>query len=132
MSRSIFSPSWHNVAELRPRLLAQARLFRHTYRGQPWYVLQDTVGGKYHRMSPAAYALVARMDGTRTVQSIWNDLCSSGDEIPTQNEVVELLIQLHSADVLHCDVTPDSASLLGRYHERRRALWLQRLTNPMS
>jgi len=83
-------------------------------------------------MSPAAYALVARMDGTRTVQSIWNDLCSSGDEIPTQNEVVELLIQLHSADVLHCDVTPDSASLLGRYHERRRALWLQRLTNPMS
>jgi putative peptide zinc metalloprotease protein len=132
VTRSVFSPSWHQVAHLRPRLIAQARLFRHTYRGQLWYVLQDPVGGKYHRITPAAHALIARMDGKRTVQMLWDDVCAGGGEIPTQNEIVDLLAQLHAADLLNSDVTPDSVSLLGRYHERKRARWLQRLMNPMS
>jgi putative peptide zinc metalloprotease protein len=73
------------------------------------------------------------MNGRRTVQALWNELCSSGGgEIPTQNEIVDLLVQLHAADLLHCDVNPDSAALLGRYRERRRARWLQRLLNPLT
>jgi putative peptide zinc metalloprotease protein len=132
MSRSVFSSSWHQVADLRPRLVAQTRMFRHTYRGQLWYVLQDPVGGRYHRISPSAHALLARMDGQRTVQVLWDEVCASEVDIPTQNEIVDLLVQLHTADLLHCDVTPDSVALLGRYHERRRARWLQRLMNPMS
>ena len=54
MVRSIFSTSWHSVAELKPRLTPQARIQRHIYRGQVWYVVQDQTGGKYHRLSPAA------------------------------------------------------------------------------
>lgn len=107
-------------------------MFRHTYRGQPWYVLQDPVGGRYHRITPAAHALLARMDGGRTVQKLWEEVCAAGGEIPTQNEIVDLLVQLHTADLLTCDVTPDSVALLGRYRERKRARWLQRLVNPLS
>jgi putative peptide zinc metalloprotease protein len=133
MGRSVFSQSWHNAAELRPRLLPHARIYPHTYRGQRWYVLQDSTGGRYHRLSPGAYQLVSHMDGHTTVQALWDDACrSGGDEIPTQDEVVELLMQLHSNDLLHCDVTPDAAEMFERYSKRRKQKWKQWITNPTS
>jgi putative peptide zinc metalloprotease protein len=133
MARSIFSPSWHNVARLRPRLLAQARFSRHVYRGEPWHVVQDVSGGKFHRLTPGAYALVRGMDGEHTVQELWDRACrSGGDDTPTQNEVVELLSQLHANDLLHCDVSPDAAQVFERFRKQRRSKWKQRLGNPMS
>lgn len=133
MRRSFFSQSWHNVAELKPRLLPHARIYRHVYRGDPWYVVQDTTAGRYHRVSPGAFAMLSRMDGSRTMQSLWDDaLKQGGDQIPTQDEVVELLMQLYTNDLLHCDVTPDAAELFERYRKRRRQKWKQWLLNPMS
>lgn len=133
MGRSVFSQSWHNAAKLRPRLLPHARIFPHTYRGQRWFVLQDSTGGRYHRLSPGAYALVSRMDGVQTVQDLWDDACRvGGDGIPTQDEVVELLMQLHANDLLHCDVTPDTAELFERYSKRKKQKWKQWITQPTS
>ena len=133
MPRQIFSPSWHNVAQLRPRLLPHARFHRHHYRGQLWHVVYDATGGKYFRMSPGAYALARKMDGRHTVQALWESACAAGgDEIPTQNEMVELLSQLHSSELLHCDVTPDSAHLFERHRKQRFARLKQRLGNPIS
>lgn len=133
MGRSVFSQSWHNAASLRPRLLPHARFHPHTYRGQRWFVLQDSTGGRYHRLSPGAYSLISRMDGVRTVQDMWDDACRvGGDGIPTQDEVVELLMQLHSNDLLHCDVTPDTAELFERYSKRKMLKWKQWITQPTS
>lgn len=133
MRRSVFSQSWHNAAALRPNLLPHARFYPHTYRGQRWYVLQDSTGGRYHRLSPGAYAFVSRMDGVLTVQELWDEACrNGGDAIPTQDEVVELLMQLHSNDLLHCDVTPDAAELFERYTKRRKLKWKQWITQPLS
>lgn len=133
MARSVFSQSWHKVAPLRPRLLPQARIYRHIYRGQPWYIVQDASGSRYHRLTPSAYRFVNRMDGTQTVQALWDDACRiGGDDIPAQDEVVELLMQLHTNDLLQCDVTPDAAELFERHRKRRRQKWKQWLMNPMS
>jgi putative peptide zinc metalloprotease protein len=133
MKRPIFSQSWHHVAPLRPHLLPQARIYRHTYRGQLWYIVQDSAGNRYHRLTPAAYALVSRMDGARTIQSLWDDACRiGGDELPTQDDIVELLMQLHAQDLLHSDVTPDTAELFDRYRKRRSQKWKQWLKNPLS
>ena len=133
MARSLFSPSWHSVAELRPRLMPQALVRRHVYRSQAWYVVQDRAGGRFHRLSPAAHALVAAMDGNRTVQALWEtaNTSTTGDAC-TQNEVVDLLVQLHAANLLQCDVTPDSAALFERYRKKRRDTLKQWLLNPMS
>lgn len=133
MSRSVFSQSWHNAADLKPRLLSHARFHPHVYRGQRWFVLQDSTGGRYHRLSPGAYGLVSRMDGVLTVQNLWDDACrAGGDAIPTQDEVVELLMQLHSNDLLQCDITPDSAELFERYTKRKQLKWKQWITQPTS
>ncbi|MHB8165900.1 MAG: efflux RND transporter periplasmic adaptor subunit [Sulfuricella sp.] len=133
MARSLFSPSWHSVAELRPRLVPQARIYRHLYRGQVWYVVQDQTGGRYHRLSPAAHALVLKMDGTRTVQSVWESANTSGSgDACTQSEMVDLLVQLHAVDLLQTDTSPDSVVLFERYKKKRRATLMQWLVNPMS
>lgn len=133
MARSLFSPSWHSVADLKPRLVAQARIHRHVYRGQVWFVVQDQTGGKYHRLSPGAHAMVAAMDGTRTVQALWEQANVSSDtDACTQNEVVDLLVHLHAANLLQADTTADSAALFESYKKKRRATLKQWLMNPMS
>jgi putative peptide zinc metalloprotease protein len=133
MSTSVFSPSWHLLAPLKPRLLPQAQLLRHLYRDRRWYIVQDTAKGRYHRLSASAFAFVQRMDGVRTLQQIWDDLCATSQtEVPTQTEIVDLLSQLHAHDLLHCDTSPDAFELLDRERKQSRTKWRQRLTNPMS
>lgn len=133
MSEALFSPSWYRVATLTPRLRAHAQLHRHQYRGQTWYVLQDRSNERFHRFSPAAYAFIGLMDGQRTVQDMW-ELSSTklGDEAPTQPDVVQLLSQLHAADVLQCDIPPDIAELLHRHEQTRQKKWQRRVMSIFS
>jgi len=128
MAEALFSPSWYRVAALVPRLRGHAHLHRHQYRGQTWFVLQDRSNERFHRFSPSAYAFIGLMDGQRAVQEIW-DLVSTklGDDAPTQPEVVQLLSQLHAADVLQCDISPDTAELLQRHEKQKRKKLQQRL-----
>jgi putative peptide zinc metalloprotease protein len=73
------------------------------------------------------------MDGKRTVQLLWDTFNEQeGDEAPTQDEVIRLLGQLHAADVLICDVTPDSRELLRRYRRSERMKWKQRIWTPLA
>jgi putative peptide zinc metalloprotease protein len=133
MRRSLFSRSWHSVASLKPRLIPQARVDRHSYRGKPWFVIQDASGNRYHRISPHAHALIGRMDGSKTVQELWEEICRlDGDSRYTQDEIVELLTQLHAHDLLYCDVSPDAGELFERYKKHRRSKWKQWLLNPLS
>ena len=54
MSEAAASSSWYRVAALRPRLRSHARIHRHRYRGQTWYVLQDLSTQRFLRFTPAA------------------------------------------------------------------------------
>jgi hypothetical protein len=97
----LFSSSWYRVAGLRPQLVGHARIHRHRYRDEIWYVLQDRASDRHHRFSPAAYLLIGLMNGERTVQELWDAACARlGDETPTQDDVIQLLAQLHAADAL--------------------------------
>lgn len=133
MSEALFSPSWYRVATLTPRLRSHAHLHRHQYRGQIWYVLQDRSNERFHRFSPVAYAFIGLMDGRRTVQDIWEVACTKlGDDAPTQPEVVQLLSQLHAADVLQCDIAPDIVELLHRHERAQEKKWQRRLMSIFS
>ena len=68
-----------------------------------------------HLVTPAAYLFVARMDGRRTVDEIWQSIVAEAEEdAPGQDAAIRLLMQLHGADLLACDVPPDAAELLSR------------------
>ncbi len=130
---SLFSPSWYRVARLRPRLRGHARIHRHFYRGQLWYVVQDHVSGRFHRFSPAAYVVIGLMDGRHTLEEIWQQAAARlGDEVPGQDEVIQLLTSLHRADLLQSDILPCAEELQERDRKRRRKERLQGLKNPLA
>ncbi len=133
MSEAFLSPSWYRVASLQPALRPHAQVHRHRYRGQAWYVLQDHASGRMHRFTPAAYLFIGQMDGVRTVDAIWSEVVDTlEDDAPTQDEIVQLLSQLHAADLLQSNVSPDAGELFERYGKQRRQALRRNVFNPLS
>ena len=133
MAQQLLSNSWYRVCELQPRLRTHARLHRMRYRGELWYLLQDPVSGRVHRFTPAARFLIAAMDGARTVQQLW-ELANRqlGEDAPTQDDVIQLLGQLHGADLLQSDATPDVTELFERGQRQEKAARRRSWMNPMA
>jgi putative peptide zinc metalloprotease protein len=132
MADSLYSPSWYRAAGLKPRLRGHVEIHRHHYRGELWYVLQDHLSGKFQRFTPVAYQIIGLMNGKRTVQEIWEQACSRlGADVPTQEEMIRLLTQLHLADALQSDVIPDTLEMLKRYEKQRFSKLKQNLRSPL-
>ncbi len=117
--RSTFSESWYRVSELAPSLLPAVKVHRQHYRGVRWYVLQAPSDNRYFRLSDAAYHFMALLDGRRTISTVWQ-ICMDrfGDAAPTQNEVIQLLVQLHASNLLQGNLAPDAEMLFKRHQDR--------------
>ncbi len=133
MAEQLFSGSWHRVRDLTPRLRTHAKVHRHHYRGELWYVLRDSANERFHRFSPAANAAIGLMDGERTVEQIW-ELAGEQlhDDAPTQDQMIELLGQLHAADVLQSDVPPDARELFERWERHEKKQLQGKLMSPFA
>ncbi|GAA0692668.1 HlyD family efflux transporter periplasmic adaptor subunit [Marinobacterium maritimum] len=130
---ALFSASWYRTAELVPRLRTQARIFRHVYRGEVWRVVQDQSSGKFLRLNAQAYRILGLMDGHRNLEQIWQLACETmGDDVPGQDEILQLMTQLHNAGVLSSGQVPDLDELQERTRESRRNRIKQYLSNPLA
>ncbi len=119
MDRPTFSPFWHRVQGLRPRLRPHVEITRQHYRGRRWHVVHDPSSNQFYRLSPVAHDLVSTLDGARTVEEAWQiSLAKFGDAAATQNEIIELLSQLYNTNLLAIDQTPETEQLLRRGRER--------------
>ncbi len=121
VDRPTFSESWYRVANLRPRLRAFVQVQRQRYRGRIWFVLQDPSNDKFFRLDESAYHFVGLLDGDRTVSATW-ELANEhlGDAAPTQNEAIQLLGQLYSANLIQAELPADAAGMFERYRKRVR------------
>ena len=96
-------------------------------------MLQDPIAGRYHRFSPTAHFVISLMDGTRTLQKIWETAVAQlGDDAPTQDETIQLLGQLHSSNVLSTNVPPDTLELFERFEKQSWQDLKQKLISPLS
>jgi putative peptide zinc metalloprotease protein len=129
---SLFSSRWYRVAGVHPRLRSHVRVSRHVYRGQVWYLLQDTSTGRHHRVDENTFHFIGRMDGKRSTDEIWHSLLNKlGEKTPTQDETIEILCQLSDNDLLQCEITPDVAELFRRRFEKNRKRRIAML-NPLA
>jgi len=124
VERPTFHEAWYRVADLHPRLSSGVGVYRQHFRGQMWYVLENPSNNQYSRISDEAYRFIGMLDGRRTVSEVWR-ICNEqlalkgrADRALTQGEVIQLLGQLHSVNLLHADLPPDSESLFNRYRKR--------------
>lgn len=128
----LFSPDWHRVRDVRARLAGDVEVARHVYRGRVSWVLQRRTTGSVHRLDAAAFALVDRLDGHRSVGEIWERAIAEHDhEAPTQDEWTDLLSALQVAELLEVDGRVSTGSLLERRENRRRRERRERRLNPL-
>jgi putative peptide zinc metalloprotease protein len=119
MERPTFSPFWHRVRAMTPRLRSHVQVTRQFYRGQRWLVAHDPTSNNFYRLTPVAYELVSMLDGRRTVDEAWQiSLSKHADNAPTQPEVIELIGQLYSSNLLAVDASPETEQLLARGRQR--------------
>lgn len=115
-----YSDAWHRVAAVRVCLRSSVRAHRQTFRGEEWVVLRDSLGSEFFRVTAEAYAFLSRLNQDRTVDEVWSDLMEAQPELAlTQEEVVQLLGQLHLSNLLQFDRGAAAASLFERYRKRR-------------
>jgi len=127
-----FSESWYRIADQRAALRPHVNVRRQFYRGERWYVLHDPLNNQFFRLRAGAYDFVARLRLDRTIQQAWDE-CVAADPAaaPGQEDVVRLLAQLYTANLLHSDLPPDSAKIFERFKQRREREGRSRLLNIM-
>ncbi|UCH49239.1 MAG: efflux RND transporter periplasmic adaptor subunit [Betaproteobacteria bacterium] len=119
MQESLFSPLWYRVSQRRPRFRREVKVRQMRYRGRNWHLLINEATGQQHRASQQAYEFIGRCDGLHTVQEIWDDLLERlGDNAPTQDEVVQLLIHLDEQGIFAYESAPNPETLVRRREER--------------
>jgi putative peptide zinc metalloprotease protein len=129
----LVSSYWYRVAAVTPRLRDQLRIHASRFRGELWYVVEDRLNGRYHRFDRRAWRIIRLLDGTLTLEQLWNRLTAEiGSETPSQDEVLTLLGQLHALDLLASGSLPDLAEAAQRRRKQLRQRWWQRYLNPLA
>jgi putative peptide zinc metalloprotease protein len=133
MTSILFSRDWYRLAHLKPTLRRHVEVHVHNYRGDRWYVLQNHSTGQFRRIHPQAYLLVGLMDGVRTIEQIW-ELASDrlGDDLPSHEEILQLVGSLYQANLIRMDLSGDAAELFRHGNEQRRKRWMGKLRSPLS
>ena len=133
MNDGLLSPHWYRVAKLQPKLHSHIEIHRHDYRGLIWYLLEDTTTGRNHRFNPAAYQFIGQLDGNRSVQEIYTQLEKQlEDYAPGQEDIIQLMGQLHAADLIHSDTLINTEELFDRQVKHKSAKIKQRFSNPIA
>ncbi len=133
MNEGLVSPHWYRVANLKPKLHSHVHIHRHDYRGLIWYMLEDSTTGRHHRFNPAAYQFIGLLDGNHSVQEIYDHIDEQlEDYAPGQEDIIQLLGQLHSADLIQTDVLINTEEVFERQQKKQQSKIKQRFINPVA
>jgi putative peptide zinc metalloprotease protein len=119
--KQTFSESWYRIADVKASLRPTVKARKQRFRGEDWVVLQDPFNNKFFRLRPESYAFVSRLEPERTIEEVWA-LCLELDpeNTPGQEDVSQLLTQLHLANLLYYNTPSDSENFFARYRERQQ------------
>ena len=131
------NPVWQRLESLRPSLPRHIHIQRRDYNNERWYILQDKSNGRFHRLTPSAWRLISAMDGRNSLAQVLAsaahpEFYSSAEEIPTRDDLIHLLQYLHVADLLVCDLPPNTQELFARREQKKQQRWLRLLMNPLT
>ncbi|MEM9065558.1 MAG: hypothetical protein AAGB51_08730 [Planctomycetota bacterium] len=128
-----FSPQWHRVGQLRPRLLPHVGVRRDRFRGRRWHILTDPAGARFYRLDAAGYDMVARLDGSRSVDEAWRAVVAlRGDAAPTQAEALAVIAGLHAAGLLAAGPGREAEAVIERARETRVRSAIGRVAMPLA
>ena len=124
---------WQRLSGLRLRLRDTIDVHALEYRGRPWYLLRDGLSGQQFRLSRAVYAVLADLDGRRTLAQAWQRHAGHHEGFDgNTDDLLNALMQLQAAGMLDAGPPTDAAALVARQQRLRRqqglARWLRLLS----
>ena len=120
MGTTIFGDSWFRVSGMKVALLETVECQRHVSRDSVWYVLHDTYSQKFFRATEQAQAFIAQLNTRQTVEEIWDSFVQTHPRAaPSQEEVIQLLAQLHASNLLYFTDQADNEAIVERYKKQR-------------
>jgi putative peptide zinc metalloprotease protein len=121
MSGAIYSDSWYKIANAHVGLLPGVKATQQSYRGQAWVVLEDAYAHRFFRITPDAHDFLKTLHAGVCVDEAWQAyLRAHPERAPGQEEVVQLLSQLHISNLLHFQDSADSRQIDQRAHETQQ------------
>lgn len=133
MSNTDDNQLWFRIANLKPQIRNHVSFVRQEYRGEIWHIYQDHSTNRFHRLDYHAHKFLSLMDGERSIQEIVRILESKHDgQMHTQEEIFQLLGQLHRIDLLQTNANPDAQELYQRAQQQQQKRWRMFLRNPIS
>ncbi|MBG6078030.1 hypothetical protein [Polaromonas sp. CG_9.11] len=120
MGSTIFSDSWFRVSGLRVALLPSVEVKEQSFRGQTWHVLQDTYTQRYFRASAQACNFIRSLKTSKTVEEVWEEFVNlHPEDAPSQEEVIQILSQLHLSNLLYSLQESDNEAIVKRYKAQK-------------
>lgn len=128
MSGAIFSDSWYKIADARVSLLPGVVVHRQFWRGRAWVVLEDAYSHRFFRLTTEAYDFIRELTPEVRVDDAWQRyLHAHPDKAPGQEEVVQLLSQLHVSSLLYFRDGSNDAEIFERKQEQKRKEWKSKI-----
>ena len=133
MSQQQPLPVWSQIKALQPRLRSHTRWHRIGYRGRDWFLLQDRATGRHYHFTEPAYLLLKRLDGRTSIEQALASVSEHRIVAPQrQQEAVDLLLRLQSADLLIHRDRDDSARLYSQWRKHRVKSRLAAIMRPLA
>ncbi|NLW04075.1 MAG: hypothetical protein GX029_02440 [Pseudomonadaceae bacterium] len=125
---STFSEGWYQVAQLKVALIPTTKIHKQLYRGLVWYVLQDACSGKFFRVPEIVYRFISHLTVNKTLEQVWQEFITAyPEEAPGQEEVIQVLSQLHHSNLLFYRSESDYGAILERKNKQTRQEHLTKL-----
>jgi len=133
MSDAFTSPDeiWSRLAELNPQLRKHITVHVNVYRGERWFLLQDGLSAEHIRVNARAYAVVGRLDGKVTLNTIYQYLLENEYPDLTKAELIDVIGRLQHMGAISNVLDKSTSELVKQYRDRRRGLRLRKLISPL-
>ncbi len=143
--QSLFSEHWHIVRYLTPKLRDNVQVLPRRLRKKNWVILHDPMTHRFVRISPQSWQVIKLMNGQRNLDLIWDIACEQtapnslalsflnvNQAAISQHDLVQLLGQLYSNDLLQTQVSADADEMYERFQKQKLAKLKQSFLNPIS
>jgi len=122
---------WSRLNELSPQLRKHVRVHVHVYRGERWFLLQDELTSEHLRLNARAYALVGRLDGKCTLNTIYEYLIAHESADLSIAEVIDIIGRLQRLGAISNVLDKTTLDLVKQYRDKRRSVRLRKLISPL-
>ena len=128
MSTNIFSDNWFIISKLNVSLLDSIVVHKHYFKKTTWYLLEEVHNNTHYRVNEVTYKFIKSLDSSKSLEENWQNYIKSNPlDAPTQDEVITILIQMHSNNLLYFKNKAQNEYVFEKLQEKKKKEIFQKI-----